>query len=331
MPCCAAEEQDFLTAEEEAESWDAGETAQYFESRLNFLRTEPKNFASSVLVPMRQYYHSRLFDMGDGAGQRRLTAEGIAALEDAIRFLRYVEPAPPVRLSQPLTRVAARMLARDVDKQTSGSPSVAGCTVVAHAHGAMGGSSTLAARQVSADVILKARRFRGVIPFESRDSERSETHHAAAVASSVFSMPLNNGTVKCSVDEHLAHLILDDGDGYRPCRRIALTAALTVVGFSSNTPAGTLPPAVGNGLMVIMAESCQMARERLPPSPPPPVDTTVDDLIYAARSAFQVQEAQNFVARKQARRDVKVSKENVARSARASLSQSASTHCVMLG
>ena len=144
-------------------------------------------------------------------------------------------------------------------------------------------------------------------------------------------MPLNNGTVKCSVDEHLAHLILDDGDGYRPCRRIALTAAFTVVGFSSNTPVGTLPPAVGNGLMVIMAESCQMARERLPPPPPPPVDTTVDDLIYAARSAFQVQEAQNFVARKQARRDVKISKENVARSARASLSQSASTHCVMLG
>ena len=58
-------------------------------------------------------YHKFEVVYGDGAGQRRLTSEGIAALEDAIRFLKRVEPCPPLRLSRPLCRVAARRLASE--------------------------------------------------------------------------------------------------------------------------------------------------------------------------------------------------------------------------
>ena len=128
---------------------------QQFLARLNFLRAYPAEFAEKVLVPMRQYFHSRLLDMGDGPGQRRLTQEGIAALEDAIRYLRNVEPAGPLRLSQPLTRVAANLLRR----QLRDSPSATACKVMGHAHGAIGGVSTLAARQQSEYVIDSARKF----------------------------------------------------------------------------------------------------------------------------------------------------------------------------
>jgi hypothetical protein len=48
----------------------------------------PPPSASQVLIPLRQYFHSRLFDSGDGPGERRMTVEGIAALEEAIRFCR---------------------------------------------------------------------------------------------------------------------------------------------------------------------------------------------------------------------------------------------------
>jgi hypothetical protein len=320
-PAVESEELDFLSPAEEAASWQPGEATTEWLKRLNYLRTKPREFAAEVLVPLRQYFHSHLFDMGDGAGQRRLTSEGIAVLEDAIRFLKRVEPCPPLRLSRPLCRVAARRLADEVGAAADGgpvaaAPEVAGCRVVATCHGAMGGRSTLACRQISAAVIRQARRYRGVIPFESLDSLRSANHHAAAVTCSTFSMPKGNRTVQATADDHLAHMLMDDGNGYRPSRRIFLTAEFTVVGFASTAAPGLMPPLMGAGCYCILAESCQLARQRLPPPPIPPPPVTVSDLIENTRAAFQRQEATSFVRRKMARNKVLHQKVMVGRAAR---------------
>ena len=83
-------DEDFLSVKEERLSWDPEAAVGALLTALNALRASPKKWAKEVLLPLRQYYHSRLFDSGDGPGERRMTIEGIAALEDAIRFCKQV-------------------------------------------------------------------------------------------------------------------------------------------------------------------------------------------------------------------------------------------------
>jgi protein-arginine kinase len=274
----------FYTEREEDSLWEPDEGMRLLLERLNLLRTKPKIYAKTVLRPLRQYFHSRLFDQGDGAGHRRMTREGIAALEDAIRFLNNVQPCPPLRLSNPVTRVAMRHAKRHTYHHPSGKQAgelgVSECTTVGHAHGAIGGTSTYAARDVHDHTVQEVWKAGGVVP---------DGQHVS-MAISAFTPPPNNGVVACSADEHIAHMLMDDGDGYRPCRRIFMTPTFRVVGFGVNTPPGTRPGLMGKTVVCVFADSCAMSRVPIPPPPVPPPPTNVDDLIGFARNTFIEQE-----------------------------------------
>jgi creatine kinase len=273
----------YSTQEEDAE-WEPDEGTRLLLQQMNLLRTKPKTYAQTVLKPLRQYFHSHLFDQGDGAGHRRMTTEGVAALEDAIRFLQNVEPCPPLRLSYPVSRVAMRQAKRHTYHHFSGRQDgelgVAACSTVGHAYGAIGGTSTHAARKVHDHTVQEVRKAGGVIP--------ADEHASAAL--SAFTPPPNNGVVACTADEHIAHMLVGDGDGYRPCRRIFMTSSFSVVGFGVNTPLGTEPGYMGKNVVCIFADSCRMTRVPVPPPPVPPPPTTVDDLIGFARNTFIEQE-----------------------------------------
>jgi uncharacterized protein YkwD len=83
-------------------SWSALERGILKE--INFARTEPKTYAS-LLEARRRYYHGGLLRR---PGQVPLRVqEGVAALEEAIRFLRRQRAAPRLALSEGLTRAGA--------------------------------------------------------------------------------------------------------------------------------------------------------------------------------------------------------------------------------
>ena len=248
----------WLSEHEEDHMWEPAEDQRLLLQQMNLLRTKPKVYAKTVLMPLRQFFHSHLFDQGDGAGHRRLTTEGIAALEDAIRFLNNSKPCPPVRLSYPATRVAMRHAKRHSYHHASGKQDgelgVNACSTVGHAHGAIGGTSTHVARAVHDHTVREVRKAGGIIP--------SEEH--ASLAHSAFTPPPNNGVVKCTADEHIAHMLMNDGDGYRACRRIFMTPAFRAVGFGVNTPMGTELGYMGKNVVCVFADSCKMTRVPAP-------------------------------------------------------------------
>ena len=70
---------------------------------LNLARTEPNRYAE-FLVELRPYFNGKHLER---PGQIILvTQEGVAALDEAIAFLRSAEPLPPLRLSKGLSLAA---------------------------------------------------------------------------------------------------------------------------------------------------------------------------------------------------------------------------------
>ncbi|SHG94661.1 CAP domain-containing protein [Ferrimonas marina] len=80
---------------------------------LNFARTDPQGYAEQVLIPMRPYYRQgRIwqppwYDPQDSLLKVVETDEGIAALEETIRFMQQAQPVAPLALDDGLSRVAS--------------------------------------------------------------------------------------------------------------------------------------------------------------------------------------------------------------------------------
>ena len=302
----------FYSPKEEAEGEWQDDSQKTLLERINFLRAQPKVYADTVLAGLRQFFHSNLFDQGDGAGGRRLTQDGIAALEATISWLRNeAKPAPPLRLSHPMSRVAMRMVRKCAIPHRSGQPDgelgVVSCSTVGHAYGAQGEAS-YTARAVHERTEREVRRAGGVVP---KDGHLSMTVSA-------LTPPPNNGVVCCSADEHIAHMLMEDGDPDRAdpkragaCRRILLTPEFGVIGLGNDTPLGTELSFMGKTAVCILAESCRMVRVPVPTPPVPPPATTVDDLIGWQRTKFVNQEEQIRVAVRKAQHDVSTMRQGI--------------------
>lgn len=78
-----------------------GETpsAQEILSEVNLLRTQPQQYAD-IIASERSYYHDRIFQK---PGEIRIQLkEGVAALDEAVEFLRNQQPRGPLQLSSGL-------------------------------------------------------------------------------------------------------------------------------------------------------------------------------------------------------------------------------------
>lgn len=80
---------------------------------INRARTDPPEYARTVLAPMRDYYRDKLLRF---PGEMPVsTVEGLPALEECIKFLMAAKPVPPLSPSKGLA-LAARDQARDQGK-----------------------------------------------------------------------------------------------------------------------------------------------------------------------------------------------------------------------
>ena len=80
---------------------------------INRARTDPPEYARTVLAPMRDYYRDKLLRF---PGEMPVsTVEGRPALEECIKFLMAAKPVPPLSPSKGLA-LAARDQARDQGK-----------------------------------------------------------------------------------------------------------------------------------------------------------------------------------------------------------------------
>jgi uncharacterized protein YkwD len=70
---------------------------------INFARQKPAEFLK-LLQEFRALYHGKEIHFPDG--RVLVTGEGVAALDDAINFVRSVKPLPPYELSQGLIKAA---------------------------------------------------------------------------------------------------------------------------------------------------------------------------------------------------------------------------------
>ncbi len=79
------------------------ETEQGLVNEMNLARTQPRQYAE-YLVDLRQYYHGDLIEVpGQIAVRKR---EGIAGIDEAIRYLKTVKPAPALVPSPGMSRAA---------------------------------------------------------------------------------------------------------------------------------------------------------------------------------------------------------------------------------
>jgi uncharacterized protein YkwD len=70
---------------------------------LNYARTNPQKYAS-VIEDLKQYYDGNLIKVPDKTPIR--TREGVKAVDEAIRYLRSVQPLPPLKVSQGMSQAA---------------------------------------------------------------------------------------------------------------------------------------------------------------------------------------------------------------------------------
>jgi uncharacterized protein YkwD len=89
-------------------------TPEQMLAEINRARSDPAAYAED-LRRQRRYFDGNIFQPPRSEGV--MTNEGVAALDDAIRFLERQEPLPPVSLADPLNRSA---LAHALDQQRTG-------------------------------------------------------------------------------------------------------------------------------------------------------------------------------------------------------------------
>lgn len=82
---------------------------------INLARTEPQKYAA-YLEEMRARYSGKEYRVANAPA--RVTVEGLAALDDAIAYLRKVKPLPPINSSHGMTR-GARDHCTDLSKTNS--------------------------------------------------------------------------------------------------------------------------------------------------------------------------------------------------------------------
>eukprot|EP01052_Picozoa_sp_SAG31_P020966 SAG31_NODE_1599_length_7797_cov_10.971291_2_plen_435_part_00 len=294
----AAEETDegFLSHREERAMWAPEPAVVALVHQLNALRANPKKWAREVLKPMRQYFHSRLFDAGDGPGERRMTVEGIAALEDAIRFCHNIKKCPPLRLSYVLSKVARRQ----VKPHASAKTNVAGGHALGQLHNrAIAKSktsvttSTLASKTIVQELQHRADKAGGRVGEE------------AGMCFSAFAAPDDGSTIAlgCAAASHVAHMLMNDDDPYRNCRAIFANKDYGAVGIASDSSrlatveeVEGVEPLVGPTCVLVFSDSCRVYRVPPPPAPAPAPVPTVQDLINARRDKFRLQRTREIEA-----------------------------------
>ena len=77
-------------------------------SEMNLARTDPKGFAKH-LRKLREQFEGRAYRL-PGTNTRVMTSEGVAAVDEAIRFLSRQNPLPPLSWSNGLAEAAADLV-----------------------------------------------------------------------------------------------------------------------------------------------------------------------------------------------------------------------------
>lgn len=226
-----------------------------------------------------------------------MTVEGIAALEEAIRFCRHVKKCPPLRLSMVLSKVAGRQ----VKPHASAKANVCG----GHALGQLTKANTTKAQSTFASkAVVQELRHRA-------EKAGGLAGEEAGMSFSAFAAP-DDGTaiaVGCSAQAHLVHMLLNDGEPYRNCRAMFVDKEYTVVGIATDSSrlaavetVEGIEPEIGPTSVLVFSDVCRTFRVPPPPAPQPAPVPTVQDLINARRDQFRTQrlgEVQAVVAAKQ--------------------------------
>ena len=89
---------------------DTRELAEQIVRELNYVRTNPRRYATEVLEPRLKYFDGDMY--GESGKVRLLTQEGITPLQECIRVLKDTAVAEPLTLETGLCR-SAQWLAND--------------------------------------------------------------------------------------------------------------------------------------------------------------------------------------------------------------------------